>query len=479
MRLWAACAVLIAGCTSDKPVPCVDQATCDPLGAICVGGSCKKPSELDLSLTMDLSTPDLTGACADSTACAAATAPICDPASHVCRACMDDCPAATPVCSTSGACVQCASDPDCDATQQICDPSGICVACAHHTDCATGVCDDGKCALVTDIAHVDNQLPCAGGDGSALHPYCAIGAAITAKKRYLLVAASAVAYAPVSIPLNYPSSISIIGPGRLATPSAAVVAAGGPALTTSQRSTTTLTLDGMELRGDTTTAVALLQAPSAPAIVIKSSLLDQSGGDGVVSTGPLTIDDCVVTGHKGVAIDGGGPTTIITRSTIVLSARGVHIGGATFTIENCIVSSNGMSSATGGAFDLGSATGTFRFNTVALNTSTDPTIAGGIVSCANTVVVESSIFYMNQKSSTHGTQVYGCNLSHSIVDTSDSTFGAIVATPTFGSGLHLAPNDAANLACCVDKVMSGPATDFDGDARPKGAGYDIGADEVQ
>jgi hypothetical protein len=395
---------------------------------------------------------------------------------------MSECPTATPVCLMSGACVQCASNPDCATTQQICDKAtNICVPCAHNTDCATGVCDDGKCALSTDIAYVNNLMPCTGMDGTSAHPYCTLNAALPAQKRYLLLAGSATPYPAVSIPANYPSSISLVGPGRLANPPVEIAASGGPALTTSQLATTTLTLDGVWLHGDSVTATASLQTPSAPTLVIRHSAISGSGGDGIVSTGPLTVDDCVVDGNKGIGIDGQGPTTTITRSNVTLNGRGIHVGGASFTIEHDMLASNGMSSASGGAADLGtSAMGTFRFNTVAFNTSTDPTVAGGIVSCASAVAIESSIFYMNQKSSTHGTQVYGCTLSHSIVDVADSTFGAMVASPTFTTGLHLVPNDAMNVACCIDKgAATGPALDFDGDARPKGAGYDIGADEVQ
>ena len=69
------------------------------------------------------------------------------------------------------------------------------------------------------------------------------------------------------------------------------------------------------------------------------------------------------------------------------------------------------------------------------------------------------------------------------------TSGGTKIDPAFVSTLspynyHLKPNDALNLACCVDKVSTAgsvplPTHDIDSSARPKGAGYDIGGHEVQ
>ena len=56
--------------------------------------------------------------------------------------------------------------------------------------------------------------------------------------------------------------------------------------------------------------------------------------------------------------------------------------------------------------------------------------------------------------------------------------GSMNTNPQFKNELqrdyHLAASSPA-----IDLVGSGPATDYEGDARPKGAGFDIGADEAQ
>ncbi len=44
---------------------------------------------------------------------------------------------------------------------------------------------------------------------------------------------------------------------------------------------------------------------------------------------------------------------------------------------------------------------------------------------------------------------------------------------------HLDTGNAKNQACCTNKLDTGPAIDLDGNPRPKGAKFDIGAYEVE
>jgi hypothetical protein len=87
-----------------------------------------------------------------------------------------------------------------------------------------------------------------------------------------------------------------------------------------------------------------------------------------------------------------------------------------------------------------------------------------------------------------GTQLGAqCTLTNVVTVAGDDNRGLMVAmAPAFVSttDFHLQASNAANTACCVDKIAADPGTtnkdhDVDATMRPKGAGWDYGAHEVQ
>lgn len=69
----------------------------------------------------------------------------------------------------------------------------------------------------------------------------------------------------------------------------------------------------------------------------------------------------------------------------------------------------------------------------------------------------------------------GCNLANSIVGPG-AVPGGNNTDPLFvnpsNADFHISPTSPAR-----DKAATGPATDFEGDPRPMGASFDLGADE--
>jgi hypothetical protein len=493
MRGFLLFAVFAGACASDSLIACGDDQTkCAAYGAVCIGGFCHHSDEADLGLDLAILPvePDLAGACAANGVCTGQT-PICDPSSLQCRACgTGECPAPTPICLTTGACAECAAESDC-ASQKVCWlATHACGPCTANADCGSHVCDAGKCALESDIAHVDNNhAPCAGADGSAMHPYCDIPSAIATGRLYVLVAGSATAYPPLAIG-GRSSALTIVGPGRAANPTARIVASGGPAVTLQNvpLKPSPLQIDGLEIVGDAADAnhdaVTDVGLDDTVVLSLHDCYVHGSGRSGASSSSAeLRIDSSVVADNHGWGVSGGGVKLSVTRSTLRGNHGGVASAG-TYTVENNFIVGNvGVGSNGDRAVSfltvVGSkASGTFRFNTVVNNSTDDPTISAG-AHCNDGQTLAASIFIGNTAGS-NASQIEGCLLSNVVTGT-DAAPSATQLTPSFVSAtdFHLAPSAAANTVCCIDKVPSGPTTDFDGSARPKGAGYDIGAHEVE
>jgi hypothetical protein len=494
-------------CDTDRDCTRVDRPTCDT-----EHHSCYKP-DADLGVDMQ---PDLPPMCRDDSVCPVAL-PVCGGGGQ-CSGCQlgnnTACAthhAATPLCGPSGACVECVSKDDCASKNQTCNlTTNACEACRAHGDCSTGVCKPGgACATAAEVVYVNNA-PSSGctpaGPGTRAMPFCEIQAAalaaIAGSKPYVVVAGSATAYAAVSLstatgPI---SGLTIIGPGRTATPTAKVspsVVTNAFALSTVGNAATVV-LDGLELigQGSTSAGARCSFTSGAATLTIRNSLIRMSGAAGVDSNGcTLTLDGNTVSGNQGAGISTNGGTVTLDRNIIGPSntGGGIVLGGTTsYTVTNNIIVSNGASAGLPGiAISSMSSSGTIAFNTISKNGGLN-TVEGGVTcpsSGAGTKLIDSSIVVDN--STAAGTQFAGkCSLSNTVVGTGDATLlaGAIKQSPAFVSGtdFHLKANDAANTACCVDKIptANAPSTpnadhDVDNTRRPKGAGWDYGAHEVQ
>jgi hypothetical protein len=342
-------------------------------------------------------------------------------------------------------------------------------------------------------------------------PFCEIQAAalaaIAGSKPYVVVAGSATAYAAVSLstatgPI---SGLTIIGPGRTATPTAKVspsVVTNAFALSTVGNAATVV-LDGLELigQGSTSAGARCSFTSGAATLTIRNSLIQMSGGPGIDANGcTLTVSSSTVSGNQQAGVSANGGTLTVDANVITGNQGGGLLlqGSTSYTVTNNIIATNGTSSGDPGVTISGNGTtGVFAFNTVAGNGNLSGNGEGGVqclVGGGQTRELLNSIVIGNAKNPMGtGTQVTAgkCVLTRVVVGT-DSTgeAGAIKNQPpvfvTAGSDYHLKANDAANTACCVDKIPTAtPPTapnadhDVDGSRRPKGAGWDYGAHEVQ
>ncbi|MBX3158708.1 MAG: hypothetical protein KF773_22255 [Deltaproteobacteria bacterium] len=130
------------------------------------------------------------------------------------------------------------------------------------------------------------------------------------------------------------------------------------------------------------------------------------------------------------------------------------------------------------ALDLAFVSGVVRFSTIA-DSGTDTGAGPRAVQCSGGVAIQSTIVWapgVSPRAPMSTEAGAPCMVSSTIAGPT-AVPGAANMDPLFvapaSRDYHLAPNSPAR-----DMVDAGPATDIDGEARPKGARFDLGADEI-
>lgn len=408
-------------------------------------------------------------------------APICDSTTLSCRACRpgDDVACGnrnpqTPLCGSFGRCVGCMSNSDCrDLKTPRCSADSRCVTCQTNSDCVSKVCNaDGSCAASSEVIFVDNG----GGTCSGTHtgtmgdPHCsiqeAISAAVAVDKALIAVVPSSVPYAPVQI-----TSVSSSGL-RLAS--------------------TTGAFGSVMIRGNGVDAITVALAGSGsskPKILISGFDVASQNGNGVnCSNSDLTMTTSRIHRNTNGIVSANCTLTLDRMQIFSSDNNGISLNAnTTYNLTNLQIWSNRSS---GIVLSMGS--GTMSFLTVYSNGSPLLNQAPGISCGANANKIENSIIWRNVSQTGFNQQISGCTAPNVVTDDSmAATYGATQKTTVdfkepAGSdpaavNLDLVEASSANSECCIDKVQgSGLADhDFKGSPRPKGAAYDIGADEAK
>ena len=345
----------------------------------------------------DLTPVDLEPQCTVATvatACTAAAKPVC--VSSLCAACSgagDDTQCAAHAnglnrCdATSGQCVACRTDTqatDCaTTTAPICDTaSNMCRACKAHSECSSGICIEdgastGACALPAQIALVDNrnsvvatcQTAHTTRDGnSAATAYCDVSEAVSeaAMRPFALVAGSSQPYGAITLTDR---TITIVGPGKSPAPSptaqmftAATVSVG----ITINSGSHPIVIDGFDLGNGSTPPLRGLACTNNTGTVanatvtLRNSLVHNSTMEGVLTTNcNVSVDANIISSNAGAGVSCGSTTS--------------------YVITNNIIASNGTTAGNPGIIinDAGS-TGTIAFDTLSKNGGLN-TVEGGLV----------------------------------------------------------------------------------------------------
>jgi hypothetical protein len=452
-NLIVSAVLLLAACgTKQNPnVCCTNAANCASLGlsmeAMCSGGLICRGNTC------------IAETCTTSADCDGG-APFC-PSSGLCAlACNTDaeCPGfggdpADKFCTTDGSCVACRMNSDCGGVAPVCD-MGACRSCKADSECASDVCgSDGSCVDPSAVVYMSTTgldsgtcaqvSPCGG---------LAYAATQTSDARSTISIANGTYTVSGSIQISTSATRIDIHGNHATVASTAIFAdaitvrdlqidgsAGSEGTALSVR---TASLYNVTITAGSGTAGGL----GAFGAVDAHQLIVHAGNVGIDTTSSMSID--------GGQIDGG--------------RVGVQTNGGTFQLSNLLV--YGQSYL---ALDLSNASGaTISFSTIGGSES------GGAVLCTTTTVTQffsDSIVWVPNNQNAAGINT-GCVLSRMIVGPV-AVPGAMNVDPQFvnvGHDYHLTAGSPA-----IDTVDQGPASDFEGDARPQGARFDTGADEYK
>ncbi len=466
MRSWrcwflGSVVLLVLGCT--RPVPgvcCLDAADCASIGVsdperpcteglACVNNACVVPS------------------C--STDGCSAEAPVCDIGLDVCTGCMGlaDCDQFDKqVCDTaSGACVACLAANDCDAATPFCD-ANTCRGCRLDSECESGACDDetGGCVAESSSVYVSptgtNQGDCSQAAPCATVVFVA-GRTTSVRNHIVLLQGRYAQNAVLSSLVTQASFIFLHG-GDSDFGDASLV--DGTPLVDIQLPSLIRNL-------------RIINQPNATSINVNTGTrvehvrLENSGGFSVIGTATIVDSQILNPNEQGIRFTG---TVTLDRITITGGTVGVesNIAGSMIDATNLMISRT-----SGLGINLPGSSGVLRFSTIA-DVGTDAGTGPRAVVCNAGLMVQSTIVWAPGNGTVRvaiGGGPSDCPRTSTIVGPTPVT-GASNDDPRFvnpSSGdYHLGEGSPAR-----DAIDTGPPFDFEGEARPKGSRFDLGADE--
>ncbi len=451
---------VVVGCTKPNPNRCcIDEADCAAAGLpvgmtcnegrvcrgnVCIEESCETANECDLAAPYCVMPPG--GACSDR--------------------CTEDSqcpgkgqPTEAQFC-VSDECVECRAANDCSGATPVC-KGGLCMSCAEHDQCASGVCKDGgQCAAETEIAYV-NAIGLPTSDCTAASPCSTIERALAFATTRPYVVVNPGTYNRTG-PLTLASAHWIVGRG---TPRPVIdriddgpifYIQGSANAHLEQLELTGAT--GLAVNGDLVAGYAILCKKGAltPTLSLRSlSVHDVERG--VASRG------CIMSVVRSTFVNAAIELvdTSATLDANVFTGSNVSLDAGLFTFTNNYVARV----PSGGLAMYLPSTG----NVVAFNTIVDARVLCEVVSAQafpNNIVARSGDLPV-------GTM---CSFPGTIVAPTDLTALKFKHPDSAPYDYHLMPGSSAIDAAVGTSSLN---HDIDGEARPKGAGRDVGADEAQ
>ena len=502
---------MVAACEDDDPTDCPNG---EPF---CTDGRCS--------------------GCTSALGCDGTT-PICEISVGECRGCTDsqDCieQLSLPVCAEDGRCVTCTAEAGCDGTTPICD-DGTCRACTSDAECDV-LCDEptGRCVDPDEVLFFDptgtDEAICTRADPCSYLSVLPIR--IVPQTRWVVFAPGIYPPYAATIELDHAVTFEAEGAtfGPLTLAAGELSIEGGtvrPTLTCGNTTTRgNLTLTDVTVRGtvdlvncvaeadrididagDAGAAAKALDVAPPSTLVLRTSTV-RHGSIGANVYGQLEATDSVFTGatDTGMKVVGrallaacrieqnylglllGEVTAIppylkLDRSIVSgNSYLGMKLANGEYDVTSSFIVENGDGTRPGALTIAGGMTGTIRFVTIAGNghqvegcgrTDTTCTVWPQI-SCLGNQAIDDSIVSLVGSNRIGSGPPSGCTGSNS---------GANLCTPAYVDADPITPTVDYHLGAATTCRGTGmgtpPATDYDGEVRPRGVGTEIGADEIE
>ena len=481
-------ALVLFGCgTAPNPeFCCLDEADCATFGvsevrACGVGLACddhrcvraRCSAAIDCPPEHPVCSEGFCVDCDEAHACVASE-PVCDLSTKMCEICSSDADCGSrpeaPYCDGAG-CVQCLSSAQCGAAAPFCD-SGTCRACRRDAECETHACGlDGRCVPEAQIVWMapgaGDTSTCTRADPCATFLY--MESRLNGRQHVVLE------------PGVYKSYGGLFAP-RLFIHGNGATLIHGPVNGT--QATLQLSGPGMVLRDVTVSQTG----PGAAALIIGAEgvLLDSVTLAGAAkrlwifnpSSSPTAKASAVARNLEIVnSID---TVAVEIGSNGELTIEGGEISGGTVGIQGAVGAKvhlvNTLIWGTSQrALELAQAVGDIEFSTIA-DAGAATQAAPCAVACNPNVRVASSIIWQPSCAVRAADAAGPCTFRSSIVSNGPAP-GITNVDPRFANpaarDYHLQSSSPAR-----DATDAGPPLDLEGDPRPRGAGFDLGADEA-
>jgi hypothetical protein len=371
----------------------------------------------------------------------------------------EECAAPTPVCDLAGSrvCVECTPEQSgqCTGDRPVCGADHVCRGCAAHAECPSAVCvPEGACAVEAQVAYVDPG----GTDNTACTaaaPCTSIAKALATGRPYLKLHGAT----DEAVVIDN-RSVTILGDPD------AILSRTTPGIVLEIRGASRVEIHDLVISGGTGTGGIGISIPAggAPFVtLVRATVRNNAGGGVVAAAGTL------VARRSMFLANGGG---------------GISLTNTEFDLENNVIARNGgLFTEFGGVVVSQISTGSRRleFNTITQNDGMTGATTGVVCSLiGQPITFSSNIIYANRALG-GGAQVGGSNCAWTYSDIGPGSLGGLGnldIDPRFVAPMlddyHLGAGspviDRADPAATL-------SIDLDGEARPQGAGRDIGADE--